>query len=77
MIYTERLVPGRRVKQLEKERDTWQNVALKAMGHADALMPGAEVATSVVRALGDATSSAIGRAFAGAADESPDGTEDS
>lgn len=77
MIYTERLVPGRRVKALEKERDTWQNVALKAMGHADALQVGAEVTTSVVRALGDATSSAVGRALAGAPDESPGGTEDS
>lgn len=71
MILTERLVPGRRVKRLEQERDTWQAVALKAMGHAEALQVGAQVATEVVRSLGDVTSTSVRRALAGQPDPLP------
>lgn len=63
MILMERLVPGRRVRQLEKERDLWQSVALKAMGHADALMPAAQITTEITKSFADATAEAIeGRA---------------
>lgn len=59
MILMERLVPGRRVRQLEKERDLWQSVALKAMGHADALMPAAQITTEITKSFADATAEAI------------------
>lgn len=59
MILMERLVPGRRVRQLERERDLWQSVALKAMGHADALMPAAQITTEITKSFADATAEAI------------------
>lgn len=59
MILTDRLVPGRRVRQLEKERDMWQSVAVTAMGHADALIPGAQVAAEITKSFADATTAAI------------------
>jgi hypothetical protein len=63
MILTERLVPARTHRKVEKERDLWQAVALKAMGHADALLPGAEIATEITKSFSDATAAAIeGRA---------------
>lgn len=63
MILTERLVPARTHRKLEKERDLWQAVALKAMGHADALLPGVQIAAEITKSFSDATSAPIeGRA---------------
>lgn len=59
LVLSERLVPGRRVRQLEKERDLWQSVALKAMGHADALLPAAQITTEITKSFADATAEAI------------------
>ena len=55
MIFTGRLVPRRLYEDMEKDRDQWREVALKAIGHADQLLPGAEIATEVARALSAAT----------------------
>lgn len=51
MVYTGRLVPRATYRDMEKDRDTWREVALKAIGHADQLLPGAQIASEVVRAL--------------------------
>lgn len=53
MIMVGLLVPRRTYLALERDRDYWREVALKAMGQADALLPGAELATEVTRALAD------------------------
>lgn len=68
MILTGRLIPRATLSKLEQERDLWRSVALKAMGHADALLPAAQIATEVTRALGDATSASVERALAGTPD---------
>ena len=59
MILMGWLVPGRTHRRLEAERDQWQAVALKAMGHADALLPAAEIAAQVTQSYSDATAAAI------------------
>ena len=59
LILTGWLVPRSTVKRLEHERDQWQAVALKAMGHADALMPAAHIASEVTRSFAEATATAI------------------
>ena len=61
LVFTGWLVPRSTVKRLERERDQWQAVALKAMGHADALMPAAHIASEVTRSFAEATAMAIGR----------------
>lgn len=63
MILMGWLVPGRQYRRLEQERDQWQAVAMKAMGHATDLMPAAQIAAEVTKSFSDATSEAIeGRA---------------
>jgi len=59
MIMMGWLVPGRQYRRLELERDQWQSVALKAMGHTDALMPAAQIAAEVTKSFTDATAEAI------------------
>ena len=59
MIMMGWLVPGRQYRRLEAERDQWQNVALKSMGHTDALMPAAQIATELTKSFADATTEAI------------------
>lgn len=55
MIFTGRLIP--RVIYLDKVRecDQWREVALKSAGHADALLPAAQMAAQSMRALSDQT----------------------
>lgn len=53
------------VAQLERDRDQWREVALKAMGHTEELLPAAHITTQVTRALSDAA--AVERALGGAA----------
>ena len=65
MVFLGWLVPVRTYRVLERDRDYWREVALKAMGHTDALMPAAEIASQVTRALTDATSHAVEQAIAG------------
>lgn len=75
MVFTGRLVPRSLYQDMEKDRDQWREVALKAIGHADQLLPGAEIATEVARALSaassprpaDAGSAAAWQALGGAA----------
>ena len=55
MILFGMLVPRPFYRQVVKERDMWQKTALQAMGQAEALLPGAQIATQVTKALGEAT----------------------
>lgn len=55
MILTGRLVPVRHYTALARERDEWRFVALKAMGHTDALLPAAQITTEMVTSLADAS----------------------
>lgn len=59
MILTGRLVPRPFYRQLEKERDYWRSAAEKSMGHTDALMPAAQIATEITRSFAEATAAAI------------------
>lgn len=54
MVFIGRLVPRRTYDDLVQDRDYWREVALRAMGHAEALMPAAEITTRITEALGDA-----------------------
>ena len=53
MILLGLLVPRRTVRSIEADRDLWRDVALKALGQNDALLPGAQIATEIARALSD------------------------
>jgi hypothetical protein len=55
LILMGQLVPRRTVRSIEAERDLWRDVALRAMGHTDALLPGAQIAAQVTQALSEAT----------------------
>jgi hypothetical protein len=57
------LVPKSTCKQLERDRDYWREVAIKAIGHADQLLPAARITTEVTRALSDATSASVQQAI--------------
>ena len=61
MIYLGRLVPRRHYDDIVRDRDQWRDVALKAIGQADALMPGAQIAAQMAEAL-TAAASRDGRA---------------
>lgn len=54
MVYRGLLVPRRHFDDVVRDRDYWREVALKAMGHADALMPAARITSRFTEALGDA-----------------------
>lgn len=54
MVFRGGLVPRRTYEELERDRDYWRAVALKAMGQNEALLPAAQIATKVVNALSDA-----------------------
>lgn len=56
MILTGQLVPVRTYRALERERDLWQQVALKALGQTDALLPAARVTATSMQALADQSS---------------------
>lgn len=52
MVFLGWLVPVRTYRALERDRDYWRDVAMKSIGHTEALMPAAQIATEVTRALG-------------------------
>lgn len=54
MVFRGRLVPRSMYDELARDRDQWRDVALKAIGHADVLMPAAQITTEVARHLSDA-----------------------
>ena len=56
MVFRGLLVPRRTYDDLLRDRDYWRQVALQAMGHTEALMPAAEIATRMTEALGMAAS---------------------
>lgn len=66
LILRGHLVPRRVVQDVEDDRDRWRAVALKALGHADALLPAAQVAAQATKALADATTWAGERSPVGA-----------
>ena len=53
LILSGRLVPRSVLRSAEADRDLWRDVALKAIGQTDALLPGAQIATEIARALSD------------------------
>lgn len=53
MILLGQLVPRRHVSALERDRDLWRDVALRAMGQSDVLLPAAQISTEIARALSD------------------------
>lgn len=53
MVFMGWLVPMRTYRALERDRDYWREAALKSMGHTDVLMPAAQIASQVTRALSD------------------------
>lgn len=55
MVFRGHLIPKATYQALERDRDMWRDTALKAMGHSEALMPAADIAIQVTKALGDAT----------------------
>lgn len=55
MLFLGWLVPRKTVQQIERDRDWWRQVALKAMGHTELLLPAAQIASEVTQALSDVT----------------------
>ncbi len=53
MILMGWLVPRRTVREIERQRDEWRDVALKALGVSDKLVVGAEVAADGFKALAE------------------------
>lgn len=74
LILSGRLVPRTTYRALERDRDHWRDAAIKAIGHADQLLPAAKITTEMVTALAaaagptpaaDATSAAAWQALGG------------
>jgi hypothetical protein len=55
LVFLGWLVPRSTYKQLERDRDYWRAAALKSIGHTNALLPAAQIAADVTRALGGHT----------------------
>jgi len=53
MVFLGWLIPVRTYRALERDRDHWRDVALKAIGQTDALLPAAEITSKVTQALSD------------------------
>lgn len=53
MVFTGRLVPRQVYRDMEKDRDQWREVALKAIGHNDQLLPAAQITTQFVQHLSE------------------------
>lgn len=51
MVFLGWLVPRGTYRQLERDRDYWRTVALKSIGHTDALLPVAQIGVEVTKAL--------------------------
>ena len=58
MIVMGKLLPISAVRQLERDRDYWREVALRSMGQTDELLPGAKIASQVTAAFHEATTGA-------------------
>lgn len=54
MVFMGWLVPSRTYRTLERDRDYWRQVAMKALGQAEVLIPAAEITTQFTRALAGA-----------------------
>lgn len=67
-IMTGRLVPRAIYLDKVRECEQWREVALKAGGQADALLPAATITAEVTRALGDQASAAMAQALTGKGD---------
>jgi hypothetical protein len=68
MIFMGWLVPVKTINQMRKDfdevrkdRDYWRQAAMKAMGHTDALMPVADIATQMSQAFHGTVPSDEGR----------------
>ena len=58
LILSGRLVPRRVYQDLERDRDHWREAAMKAIGHADQLLPAAQITTEMVSVLAATQSAA-------------------
>jgi len=72
---------SKQIAQLERDRDQWREVALKAMGHAEELLPAAHITSQVTRVLAERAApatpfdvAAVERALGGAAQPPTDGS---
>jgi hypothetical protein len=65
MVFRGKLIPRSLYEELVEDRDHWRDVALKAVGQADVLLPAAQITTQVVKSLGDATADAVEKALGG------------
>lgn len=59
LVFTGRLIPRSTYNDLKDDRDHWREVAMKAVGHTEQLLPAARVATQVSRALTDQVTQAF------------------
>jgi hypothetical protein len=71
MVFTGRLIPRTIYREMERDRDHWREVALKAIGQSDALLPAAHIAVGVTRSLSDATSPTAAQPRAGRPESVP------
>lgn len=55
MVFLGLLVPSRTYRALERDRDYWRSTAMKAMGQTETLIPAAEIAAQITKALAGAT----------------------
>lgn len=67
MVFRGQLVPRSIYQEKVKECDHWREVALKAIGQNETLLPAAQITTQVVKELGDVTAAAVERALGGKA----------
>lgn len=56
LILVGRLVPRATYQALERDRDHWRDAAIKAIGHADQLLPAAQITTEMISAFAAQTS---------------------
>lgn len=59
LVFTGRLIPRSIYRQLEQDRDYWREAALRSMGQATDLLPGARIAAEVTAAFHKATKSEV------------------
>lgn len=58
MIFMGRLIPVKTYRALERDRDYWRQVALKAIGQTEVLLPAAEITAQITRAMHQASTAA-------------------
>lgn len=62
-VFTGKLVPRSVLRDLERDRDYWRQIAIQSIGHTDQLLPAAHIASQVSRALTDEVAAQTERAL--------------